>query len=125
MKRGRDALRVGRKWEASAAEFLKAQGVTIIARGYRCRLGELDLIGKDERGLIVIEVRARRDHEHGSALESVVPAKRQRMVRATRHFLMRNPSWNARPIRFDIIAIDAIESAAPVMTWVKNAFDAT
>jgi putative endonuclease len=124
MSDGRDAQRIGQIWESRAAAYLAEQGLTIIARGYRCRLGELDIVGSDDRGLVIVEVRARRSDGHGSALESVNPAKRRKIIRATRHFLMCNPAWNTRPIRFDIVAFDAIDRALPKTTWVKNAFAA-
>lgn len=124
MSGGRGAQRLGRTWESRAAVFLRERGLRIIARGYRCRLGELDIIGTDEKSLVVVEVRARRRASLGSAMESIGAGKRQRIVHATRHFLMRNPEWLARPIRFDVVAIDGIDEPSPEIAWLKNAFDA-
>jgi putative endonuclease len=115
----------GRLWESRAAAYLEEQGLTIIARGHRCRLGELDLVCCDRRHIIVVEVRARRANPFCTAAESVGPHKRRRIVQATRHFLMRNPRWQAAPIRFDVVAFDAIDTAEPRMRWIKNAFDAS
>jgi putative endonuclease len=114
----------GSIWEARACEHLREAGMHILARGYRCRLGELDLVASDGERLVVVEVRARAKSDFGSALETVGPRKQQRIVLATRHFLMRNPAWHSRPIRFDVIAFDAIDSSAPQITWLKNAFTA-
>jgi putative endonuclease len=115
---------LGRIWEGRAAAYLGEHGVRMIARGYRCRLGEIDLIGDDGRDLVFIEARARGRGSLGSALESVGPAKQRRIVRATRHFLMRNPGSQSRPIRFDVVAFDGIDTADPRVTWIRNAFDA-
>lgn len=123
MSRGRAPRELGDTWELRAADFLRSQGVEILARGYRCRLGELDIVGSDGGGLVIVEVRARGSRSLGTALESISHHKRRRIVRATRHFLMRRPEWTSRPIRFDVIAFDAIDTAKPELNWVKNAFD--
>jgi len=114
----------GRLWESRAAAWLDAQGVRTIAQGYRCRLGEIDLIGDDGHDLVFVEVRARKQDSLGTALESVGPAKQRRIVRATRHYLMRNPRAQARHIRFDVVAFDGIDTADPRVTWIRNAFEA-
>jgi putative endonuclease len=114
----------GQVWEIRAGKLLRESGLTIIGQGYRCRLGELDLIASDGESLIVVEVRARAGTSFGSAAETVSQHKQQRIIRATQHFLMRNPGWFTRPIRFDVIAFDNIDSATPSVTWLKNAFAA-
>lgn len=124
MSGGRGAPGLGSIWEARAADFLETRGITIIARGYRCRLGELDLIGRDGAELVIVEVRARKRGSLGSAAESVSRGKQQRIVRATRHFLMQQPAWHAATIRFDVIAIDGIDTDAPRIRWLRHAFDA-
>jgi len=121
---GLQAQNLGRAWESHAARYLEARGLKIIARGYRCRLGELDIIGSDAAGLVVVEVRARRRGRFGSALETVGPHKQRRIVLATRHYLMHHPEWLSRPIRFDVVAIDDIDGAKPRVRWVRSAFDA-
>ena len=122
MKRGIRARAIGDTWESRAAAFLQDNGVRILARGYSCRLGELDIVGTDGRHLVVVEVKARAGC--GTAMHAVGPDKRRRIINATRHFLMRNPDWFSKPIRFDVIGIEAIESKNPEFLWVKNAFDA-
>lgn len=120
MSRGSDARALGNIWESKAEKFLEAQGLTIVDRSYRCRLGELDIVATDGRHLIVVEVKAR---AKGSAVYSVNRRKRQRIINATRHFLMRNPGWFQANVRFDVIGIDAIDSDAPEYSWIRNAFD--
>lgn len=124
MSRGADAQGIGRVWESRAAAYLGSQGVRTIARGYRCRLGEIDLIGDDGQDLIIVEVRARKQDSQGSALESVGIAKQRRIVRAARHYLMCHPRAQSRRIRFDVVAFDGIDTEDPQVTWVRNAFDA-
>lgn len=118
-------LQRGRHWEAVAADYLEDRGLTVLARGYRCRLGELDLVCRDGATLVIVEVRARATSSFGSALETIGPHKRARIVQATRHFLMRRTQWSDASIRFDVVAFDAIETAEPAVQWVRNAFDAS
>jgi putative endonuclease len=115
----------GRLWESRAAQYLEDHGLTIVARGHRCRLGELDLVCSDSPCVVVVEVRARRAGAYCSAAESIGPHKRRRIVQATRHFLMRNPRWQAAPVRFDVVTFDAIDTTEPRIQWIKNAFDAS
>ena len=118
------SLERGRRWEAYAAEYLAGQGLKILTQGYRCRLGELDIVASNATHLVIVEVRARQSSRFGSALETVGHAKQRRIVRATRHYLMRHPSAMRLPLRFDVLAIDGIENSEPEVTWVRNAFDA-
>ena len=124
MSPGADALTRGRLWESRAAAWLAAHGVRTIAQGYRCRLGEIDLIGDDGQDLVFVEVRARKHDSLGSAPETVGTAKQRRIVLATRHYLMRYPRAQARRIRFDVVAFDDIDLPVPRVTWIRNAFDA-
>ena len=121
---GAGSIARGRDWEDRAAVYLSGRGLEILARTYRCRLGELDLVCRDGDTLIIVEVKARRNDRHGSAAESVRAVKQQRILKATRHFLMRHPHWNDAPIRFDVVAIDDIDGREPVIQWIRNAFDA-
>jgi putative endonuclease len=118
-------LQRGRHWEAVAADYLEDQGLTVLARGYRCRLGELDLVCRDGRMLVVVEVRARAASSHGRAIETVDAYKRAKIVRATRHFLMTRREWSSAQVRFDVITFDATDSDEPAMRWITNAFDAS
>jgi putative endonuclease len=124
MTRSSDAQHLGRAWESRAAAFLSGRGLQILVQGYRCRLGELDIVCSDGNRLIVVEVRARSQSSKGQAIETVGYRKQRRIVNATRHFLMRNPDWYSRPVRFDVIAIDRIDTGDPAFQWIRNAFDA-
>lgn len=120
----RNSLAVGQTWEAHAARYLAEQGLRIIERGYRCRLGELDLVCEDNDCLVIVEVRARRQSSPVSARESVDNHKQQRIVLATRHYLMRHPSWHSKQVRFDVVAIEGIDATSPSIEWIRHAFTA-
>jgi putative endonuclease len=113
----------GRVWEDRAAEYLEGRGLRVLARGFRCRVGELDLVCCDDRHLVIVEVRARSSGAYCSALDSVGPAKRRRIVQATRFLLLRHREWDGAPIRFDVVAFDGIDEVEPQVRWIKNAFD--
>jgi putative endonuclease len=117
-------LQRGRHWEAVAADYLEDRGLIVLSRGYRCRLGELDLVCRDAASLVVVEVRARSNSSFGSAVETIDSRKRARIIQATRHFLMRRREWRDAAIRFDVVAFDAIDTLEPAVRWIKNAFDA-
>ncbi len=78
---------------------------------------------QDERHLVVVEVRARGRGALCSAVESIGPAKRRRIVQATRHLLLRHREWHAARIRFDVVAFDDIDGPEPTVRWIRNAFD--
>jgi putative endonuclease len=118
-------LQRGRHFEAVAAEYLEEQGLVVLERGYRCRLGEIDLICAERHTLVIVEVRARSRSAIASAVASIDARKRGRIVNATRHFLMRRSEWRNASIRFDVVAFDAIDTAETQISWLRNAFDAS
>jgi putative endonuclease len=119
-----DRLRDGQAWEAVARDFLRAHGLDILKQGYRCRLGELDLVCRDGTTLVVVEVRARKRSSLTSALESIDAHKQRKIILAARHLLMRHPEWNTQPLRFDVFTVTDIDTPRPRLRWIKNAFDA-
>lgn len=114
----------GAYWEDAASDYLRRRGVRTLLKRYRCRLGELDLVCTDDSELIVVEVRARSTGGFGTAVDSIGARKRRRIINATRHMLMRHPAWLERPLRFDVVAIEKIDSPRPRLHWIRNAFDA-
>lgn len=103
--------------EEKAAEFLQRQGYAIVRRNYRTRLGEIDLIASDGDGLVFVEVRMRNGAGFGSALESITPNKKKRIIAAAKYYLM---ELGREPFcRFDVIAID--DGGPP--EWHQGAFD--
>ncbi len=102
--------------ERQAREFLEAQGLRCLDAGWRCRLGELDLVMQDNNTLVFVEVRVRRAGNVVSALESIDAGKKQRFVRAARAWLSQHPNESQMPARFDVIAID------DQLQWLRDAF---
>lgn len=107
----------GAEAEAMAATFLEKKGLKVIYRNYRCRLGEIDLIALDGHTTVFIEVRQRASSAYGGAAYSITHTKKQRLLRAARHYLSRLRSMPQ--CRFDALLI---EGEPPRLTWVRNAF---
>lgn len=103
--------------EAQAARFLAAQGLKILARNYRCRGGEIDLICRDGAALVFVEVRLRTHRGYGGAAESITTAKQRRIAFAARHYLAGKP---LPACRFDAVLLDGTH-----IEWIRNAFDAS
>jgi putative endonuclease len=118
-------LQEGRHWEAVAGEYLERHGLTVVARGYRCRLGEIDLVCRDGATLVIVEVRARSSNAYVAAVFSIDHRKRKRIIQATRHLLMRRHEWRSVAVRFDVVCFDSIDTDLPRVQWIKSAFDAS
>jgi putative endonuclease len=108
--------------ERLAAAHLQARGLVVIARNFRCRLGELDLVCADGGVLVVVEVRQRSSRRFGGALASLTPAKRRRIARAAGVFVLAAPAWRRAPVRSDVVAIEGRPEAAHEILWIQNAF---
>lgn len=106
----------GQAGEERAVAMLRAAGLTIVERNYRCRLGEIDVVARDGATLVFVEIRTRARADRGSALETVRRGKQRRIARVAAHYLaVRRPS--APTMRFDVVGITAGE-----ITHVKDAF---
>jgi len=107
--------------EALAAAYLVRQGLRLVARNWRVRGGEIDLVCTDGATLVFVEVRLRRSRAYGGAAASITAAKQQRLIVAARHYLQRHPrSARDRPCRFDAVLLETLSEAG--LQWVKDAF---
>ncbi len=93
----------GNAAEQDAAAFLKSQGMTILEAQYRNRFGEIDIIAKDGDEFVMVEVKARKDHEFGYPEESVTKSKLRKIAIVAEHYMASRPhiAW-----RIDVIAIE-------------------
>ncbi len=106
----------GREAEERAARYLERCGQRIVERNFRVRGGEIDLICRDGRTLVFVEVRLRGRSDFGSAGASITAVKRQRIVLAARHYLAGRPECDCR---FDCVLIDGKQ-----LEWIRDAFAA-
>ncbi len=116
-----DRLERGRSAEDRAARFLEAQGLAILARNFRRRAGEIDIVARDGATLVIVEVRARTSRTWGGAAASVGSRKQRRLIRAAQLLLAAHPEWRKMPARFDVIVEDGAGAEAK-MAWIRHAF---
>ena len=121
-----DRQQLGRDAEDAAARFLQAQQLTILARNYRCRTGELDIIAETPGGVVVIaEVRLRADTRYGGGAASVDWRKQRRIQRAACHLLAREPALARRALRFDVLDLAPDGANGYHIDWIRQAFEAS
>lgn len=116
---GRAAL--GRQGEAVAEAFLRDRDYRILARNFRCRSGEIDIVALDGNMLVFVEVRSRRGAQAGTPFESVTPQKQQQVVRVARVFLSQR-GWTDRDARFDVVGV-RFDDDPPTVEHLPAAFD--
>ena len=124
--KGQAQLHSTTKQKGDAAEdrallYLQTQGLQLVHRNYRTPGrggGEIDLVMRDRDGtLVFVEVRKRRNTQHGGALASITLVKQRRIVFAARHYLLKLS--RVPPCRFDVIALEGEQ-----LSWFKAAFEA-
>lgn len=113
----------GRQAEQVAAEFLRTQGFEILARNYRRRLGELDVIARNGQLLVIAEVRSRADERFGSAAASVDTHKQRRIIRAAQQLLQQHRDLARLAVRFDVIVVWDPHGVEPRIEWIRHAFE--
>jgi putative endonuclease len=113
---------IGQLGEELALQLLKSHGLKIIARNYRCKMGELDLVMLDGNTLVLVEVRTRARGDYGGPAASVDWAKQRRLVRAAEHLLMKRAELRRYPARFDVVAITTGGASEAKVDWIKSAF---
>ncbi len=119
---GRNNL-VGAWGEQLAAEYLRKNGYKVIASGYRCRYGEIDLIAQNRKVLAFVEVKLRKSDKFASASDHVDYFKQNKLRSTAALFLSQNPT-KLQP-RFDVIEVyapDGISTREPRIIHMEDAF---
>jgi putative endonuclease len=120
MSYARQAL--GKHGEDLACRELERRGYAIVARRYRRRGGEIDIIARDGETIVFVEVKTREDLAFGGGADAVTAFKRRRMVQVAEDYLARHHRGDCR-CRFDVVSIE-LSSGTPVFELYQNAFDA-
>jgi putative endonuclease len=119
----RERQELGELGEELAVRELAARGYAILARRYRTRHGEIDIVCEHASTIVFVEVRARASAEFGRAAESVTDRKKRKVTAMAVEYLTRHRIAN-RACRFDVVAIDGALGARPEVVVYPNAFDA-
>ena len=107
----------GAQKEEQVCAYLLSKGIKIAERNFRCRQGEIDIIGFDGEYLVFFEVKYRSSRGMGSAAEAVGFTKQRKICRVADYYRMIHRFGDDTPVRFDVIAIDGKN-----LRWIKNAF---
>ena len=112
---------IGLKGELLAEAFLKKQGYRIVERNFRCKFGEIDIIGFKKGVLSFIEVKTRSSDAFGQPIEAVDKTKQRRLVRLANYYLYKKKSGDALPCRFDVVSV-LMNKDKPEIEFIQNAF---
>lgn len=123
---------LGRYGEDVAARHLTALGMQVLARNWRCREGEVDIIATEGDVLVMCEVKTRTGLGFGTPLDAVTPAKAARLRRLAVRWLADQRSVTAHDtaaefdgyaeVRFDVVSVLRPRKGAPLVEHVRGAF---
>lgn len=114
--------RTGKRAEDLAARFLEKRGFSILTRNFRCRGGEIDLVCRDGKTLVFVEVRLRRNATFGGAAASITLTKQRRVILAAQHYLAAHAKADS-DCRFDCMLLDGTDDDNNI-EWIRDAFSA-
>ncbi|MGE0704148.1 MAG: YraN family protein [Vicinamibacterales bacterium] len=113
-------MALGKAGEDLACHELERRGYAVLARRYRNRTGELDIVARDGPTIVFVEVKARAGSEFGAAEEAVTALKRRRIINVALDYLARHRLFG-RPCRFDVVSVRG-GSDGPSVEVITNAF---
>ena len=96
---------IGKQGEEIATQYLKEKGYQILERNFYARKGEIDIIAKEKREIVFVEVKTRSNHQYGNPAEAVDVRKIHHIYDTANYYLYRKKIEN-NPTRFDVIEID-------------------
>ena len=123
MSGGEAARTLGRWGEELVAEDLRRRGWSVVDTNFRCRMGELDIVAQNDRYLIFVEVKLRKNERFGAAREAVTASKQRKLRIAAQYYLMSHPT-RLQP-RFDVAEVYApqgVHTERPSISYLENAF---
>ena len=109
---------VGSEYEQIIRNYLEHNGFTVLEMNFRCRQGEVDIIAKDEKYLVFVEVKYRHAAGSGYPEEAVDIRKQKRICQAARYYMYSHGMNEYTPVRFDVAGI--LDNN---ITYTKNAFE--
>ncbi len=114
--------KLGRWGEGHAVRYLEREGYQVIARNWRRREGELDLVALHGSTLVFVEVKTRRTNSFGSAEESIDLRKQAQLAQIAQRYLDEHPDLRFTECRFDVLVVD-LALRPPQIRHYPNAFD--
>jgi putative endonuclease len=114
-------LDLGQRGEALAARELQSRGYVILERGWRCRLGEIDIVARDKEVLVVVEVKARSRSDYGPPIDAVDGRKRRKLEQLARAYLKTRKRSDVS-LRFDVVGVTFSQGEKPRVEIFPDAF---
>lgn len=112
---------LGKLGEELACAALRRRGYAIIARRYRTRCGEIDVIARDGGTIVFVEVKAKAGASCGTAREAVTVRKRRQVISMASDYLARH-RLGASALRFDVVTVTMSSGQPPLVEIIQNAF---
>lgn len=109
--------KVGTEKEEKAIEFLEKSGMHILEKNFRCRQGEIDIVGFHKGYLTFVEVKYRKNEKLGFPEEAVNIAKQKRICSAAKVYIYMHRYQTEPPVRFDVVTF-----CGENIKWYQNAF---
>ncbi|HEY5975829.1 MAG TPA: YraN family protein [Geobacteraceae bacterium] len=122
VRRGVSNKTLGERGEELAVAFLIVRGYAVLARNYRCKGGEVDIVAREGKTLVFVEVKTRRTLEYGPPQLAVTSFKQRQVSKAALTWLAERHQESA-PARFDVIAVLLLAAEQPRVEQIKNAFE--
>jgi len=122
MQQKRSNSSLGAIGESIAVTFLQGAGFSIVERNFRCVCGELDIVARDGRTIVFVEVKCRNNEIYGPPQLAVTPFKQRQISKAALVWLSKRKLYDAEA-RFDVVAIVLHEGDLPDIEHIKNAFE--
>ncbi len=109
--------KIGSVYEQVACKYLVSEGYQILERNYFCKIGEIDIVARDDKYLAFVEVKYRSNLKMGSPFEAVDRHKQQKIYRTAQYYIADKKISPDTPCRFDVVSILGDE-----ITLLRGAF---
>ncbi len=113
----------GEQAEKASLRYLRGQRLKLVEKNFRCPQGEIDLIMRDSKALVFVEIRYRSNPHFGDGADSVDYRKQRKLINAANVYLQHNPA--DQPCRFDVVAVSRDNTDHWQFRWIKDAFQET
>jgi len=114
---------LGARGEDLAVRYLKKKGYKVIERNYRCQWGEIDLVARQGKTLVFIEIKSRTSSDFGLPQDAVGRFKQKKLIQVARAYMAEHRLHETIPARFDVVAVQLTPSG-PEIELITDAFQA-
>ena len=111
----------GKAGEDLAVRYLKKRGYKVLERNYTCPVGEIDIIARDKKTIVFVEVKTRRSMSYGSARLAITPHKQRKISMTALYYLKCNRQVD-QDARFDVVTVQSTGGMQEI-DLIQNAFD--